>query len=156
MAEYRFVTRWHIRAPIEAVWDALHHSERWPQWWRGLGEVVERQPGQPDGVGCVRRFTWKGPLPYTLMVDMRVTRAERPRVLESLASGELEGVGCWSLSEERGGTAVRYDWTVRTTKRWMNWLAPVARSLFAWNHNTVMREGRRGLEQAVMAPARAS
>ena len=143
---YRFVTRWPIHAPIEAVWDALDHSERWPQWWRGLERVEEREPGNAQQVGCVRRFTWKGRLPYALVVDMRVTRVERPCLLESVASGELEGLGRWSLSEENGSTVARYDWNVRTAKRWMNRLAPLARPLFAWNHDVIMRWGEQGLK----------
>ena len=146
-ADYRFVTRWHIRASIEAVWEALSHAERWPQWWQGLREVVELRAGQTERIGCVQRFTWQGWLPYTLVVDMQVTRMERPRVLESLASGALEGMGRWTLSEEDGGTAVRYDWQVRTTKRWMNRLTPVARAVFRWNHDVVMRRGARGLKR---------
>ena len=154
-ADYRFVTRWHIRAPLETVWEALYRSERWPQWWRGLREVVELCPGRADGVGCVRRFTWQGPLPYTLVVDMQVTRVERPHVLESVASGELQGRGCWSLSEEQGGAAVRYDWQVCTAKRWMNWLAPVARPIFRWNHDMVMRRGEQGLRRLLEAASAA-
>ena len=38
-------------------------------------------------------------------------------------------------------TAVVYEWNVSTTKPWMNLLAPIARPLFAWNHDWVMRNG---------------
>ena len=147
MAAYSFVTQWEIRAPIETVWEELFHSERWPRWWKGLEQVVELEPGDSQRIGCVRRFTWRGRLPYTLIVDMRITRVEPPVALESLASGELEGRGLWRLSRSHHGTRVRYDWEVRTTKRWMNWLAPAARPLFAWNHDVVMRWGGWGLSR---------
>ena len=42
-------------------------------------------------------------------------------------------------------TAVTYEWNVRTTKAWMNLLAPVARPVFAYNHDVVMRWGGEGL-----------
>ena len=29
---YSFVSLWHIHAPIEAVWEAIFHSERWTNW----------------------------------------------------------------------------------------------------------------------------
>ena len=45
----------------------------------------------------------------------------------------------------RGTTRVRYDWTVFTTKRWMNALAPLLEPAFRWNHHQVMAEGGRGL-----------
>ena len=147
MASYAFATSWSFPAPIEKVWEAIFSSARWPEWWKGLERVVEIEPGDAERVGCVRRFTWKGPLPYRLIVDLRVIRVERPTAIESLASGELEGRGTWSLSQDAQGTRVRYDWNVCTTKRWMNLAAPFARPLFAWNHDLIMRNGEMGLRR---------
>ena len=61
------------------------------------------------------------------------------------ASGELQGTGRWRLFEQDGVTAVLYEWNVSTTKPWMNLLAPVARPVFAWNHDVVMGWGGQGL-----------
>jgi hypothetical protein len=61
------------------------------------------------------------------------------------ATGELTGTGHWRLYEQAGVTAVTYEWNVSTSKRWMNALAPVARPLFQYNHNVVMRWGGEGL-----------
>ena len=71
-------------------------------------------------------------------------------LLEGEASGELEGYGRWRFFEQPapGGqlvTAVLYDWHVRTSKRWMNALAPIAGPLFSSNHDWVMRNGATGL-----------
>ena len=44
-----------------------------------------------------------------------------------------------------GGTLVRYNWDIRTTRRWMNLLAPVARPVFSWTHDELMREGGQSL-----------
>ena len=30
MADYAFLTEWRIEAPLEAVWEAIYHSEGWP------------------------------------------------------------------------------------------------------------------------------
>ena len=38
-----------------------------------------------------------------------------------------------------------FEWRVRTTRRWMNVLAPIARPVFRWNHDRLMRAGGRGL-----------
>ena len=146
-ADYAFVTHWEMPAPIERVWEAIIQTERWPDWWHGLQSVVELKPGDANRLGAIQRFAWKGILPYMLVVEMRVTRVERPRTLESEASGELEGRGRWSLLPSAVGTHVRYDWMVRTTKPWMNRFAPLARPLFAWNHHVVMRGGERGLRR---------
>ena len=103
------------------------------------------EKGTDGDVGSLRRYTWKSKLPYRLRFDMRTTRVERPHVLEGRAEGELDGTGRWELRQDGEWTRVRYDWCVRTTKAWMNLLAPVARPFFAWNHDVVMRWGGAGL-----------
>jgi hypothetical protein len=47
---------------------------------------------------------------------------------------------------------VTYDWRVRTTKSWMNAVAPFGRRLFAWNHHAVMKQGGVGLARVLRAP----
>ena len=135
MSAYAFRTVWHLQAPIDIVWDALSHAERWPAWWPGLERVV-------DG-----RFTWQGWLPYRLTVQMRTVRMEPPRLLEAVSEGDLVGRGVWRLEPEAGGTRVRYDWTVSVTVRWMRWLEPIGRPIFRWNHDVVMRRGGEGLKR---------
>ena len=44
-----------------------------------------------------------------------------------------------------------YEWNVRTARAWMNRLAPVARPVFAWNHDVVMRQGADGLARLLDA-----
>jgi len=137
-----------VAAPIEAVWDALVASGRWPEWWPYLEGVEEVAPGDADGIGAVHRYSWRGPLPYRLTFEMVVTRIERPFLLAGTARGDLEGTGQWTLmSGGNGTTRVRYDWNVRTTKAWMNLAAPVARGIFAWNHDMIMRAGGNGLSR---------
>jgi uncharacterized protein YndB with AHSA1/START domain len=145
MADYRFLTTWVLDAPIERVWDALYDSERWPEWWRGVERVQVLEPGDADRVGELSRYTWRSRLPYSLEFDMRTTRVERPFLVEGAAQGELTGEGRWRLFEGNGTTAVTYEWVVETTERWMNLLAPLARPVFAWNHDVVMRNGGEGL-----------
>src|SRR5918997_782176 len=145
MAAYRFVTYWQVDAPIEAVWEAIVHAERWPEWWPGVTKVVEIEKGADDGIGGIRRYTFRSRLPYDLTFDTRTTVIEKPHLLVGEASGELAGVGRWRLAERDGGTLVRYDWDVSTTRPWMNLIAPLARPLFEINHHAVMRWGGEGL-----------
>lgn len=142
---YAFTSIWQIDAPIQPVWDAIYHSERWPSWWPYVGAVDEILAGDSSGVGAVRRYTWTTQLPYRLIFESRVTRVEAPRILEASADGQLMGSGRWYLTPTECGTLVRYDWNVHTRLAWMNVLAPIARPFFAWNHDAVMRAGGRGL-----------
>ena len=72
-------------------------------------------------------------------------RVDSPHEMEGSAEGELTGRGHWRLYEHAGVTAVTYDWNVRTTKSWMNLIAPLAKPIFEYNHNVVMRWGGEGL-----------
>jgi hypothetical protein len=147
--EYRFLTTWLLHADREAVWDAIFDPTTWPSWWPGVEEVVELAEGDEDGVGSVYRNTWRGRLPYAVRFDARTTRVERPRLIEATAVGELVGTGRWRFLAADDALAVTYEWNVRTARRWMNTLAPVARPLFAWNHDHVMRAGGRALARRV-------
>jgi len=142
---YALTTHWHVAAPIDTVWDAIHEVEDWPRWWRYVRSVVELRKGDANGVGAIRRFTWTSRLPYALTFEMRASAVERPTFMEGIASGELSGHGRWYLAPEGATTRVRYEWTVGTTKPWMNLLAPLMAPAFRWNHGQVMAEGGRGL-----------
>lgn len=145
MKDYSFVTEWLFDAPIEAVWDVIYRSEDWASWWKFVKRVERISEGDATGVGAIRRQTWTTRLPYNLTFETRVTRVERPHLLEAKASGDLDGTGLWTLTREGDRTRVRYDWNVRTTKSWMNLFAPLAKPFFAWNHDAVMRAGGVGL-----------
>jgi uncharacterized protein YndB with AHSA1/START domain len=134
-----------VEAPREEVFQAIWDSDRWPSWWRGVESVVTLEEGDDEGVGSLGRYVWKSRLPYRLEFDTRITRVERPYTMEGQASGELAGTGRWQLFEEEGVTAAVYDWNVRTTAPWMNLLAPLARPVFKWNHDVVMRWGGEGI-----------
>jgi uncharacterized protein YndB with AHSA1/START domain len=145
MALYEFTTRWHVGAPIEAVWRAIYELERWPSWWEGVKSVTALEEGGEDRVGSLWRQRWRSALPYDLEFDLRVTHVDPPATLAGSANGELAGEGVWHLFRSEGGTLVRYEWRVVTTRAWMNLLAPVAKPMFAWNHDAVMRRGGEGL-----------
>jgi uncharacterized protein YndB with AHSA1/START domain len=151
MADYTFLTTWCFDAPIEPVWALIERPERYPEWWKGVRAVDLLRAGDADGVGQVSRLRWRSVLPYTLTFDVHVTRVQAPNLIEGDATGELEGRGVWRLYAAPGGTAVVYDWRVRTTEAWMNALGPLARPAFAWNHDLVMRQGGEGLARALGA-----
>ncbi len=145
MAQYSFISRWAFDAPLATVWEEITHPLHWPAWWRGLESVVETRPADADGLGSIRRFTWRSRLRYRLIVELRTTRVVQHQLLEAEAMGELRGTGRWTMHEEGETTHVRYDWSVDATRQWMRLLAPVARPVFTWNHNVIMRWGQEGL-----------
>lgn len=148
-AQYEFVTHWTISAPVDRVWRELMAPDEWPTWWRGVERVRLIRSGGDDDLGAIRECTWRSRLPYRLVFSFETTRVEKPRVIEGRATGELEGMGRWTLEPAGTSTRVRYDWQVRAAKPWIRWLSPIARPIFAWNHDVVMEWGREGLVRRV-------
>jgi len=150
LTEYSFLTAWLIPgAPIERVWDELFDVASGPQWWKGVTDARELERGGADGLGKIFTISWRSFLPYDLSFTTTVTRVEEPHVMEGHAVGELTGTGRWRLFSHDGVTAVTYEWDVHTTKAWMNAIAPIARPIFKWNHDYVMRRGAAGLRERV-------
>ncbi|HEX2161258.1 MAG TPA: SRPBCC family protein [Thermoleophilaceae bacterium] len=145
MASYAFLTTWLLRAPRTVVWDAIQDTAAWPEWWRGVESVEELDGGDGQRVGSRYRVRWRSFVPYSVAFDFEVERVELPVLMSGRATGDLEGTGTWRLYEQDGVTAVTYDWRVRTTKPWMNLVAPLARLVFEWNHDWVMARGGEGL-----------
>jgi hypothetical protein len=67
--------------------------EEWPSWWRAVEKVERLADGDDNGVGALRRITWRTALPYRLSFSMRVTRVEPMTLIEGRAEGELAGLG---------------------------------------------------------------
>jgi uncharacterized protein YndB with AHSA1/START domain len=152
MADYHYVSTWQLQAPIEQVWAALNDLEHLPAWYRGVREAQELAPGDAQGVGRRVRYVIKGRLPLRLAFEATTTRSVPPRDQELRAQGELAGTGRWSLDQQGEVTTVGYRWDVRTTRPWMNLLAPLARPLFTWNSKGVMLQAGEGLARFLDVP----
>jgi uncharacterized protein YndB with AHSA1/START domain len=152
MAEYHYVSTWQLQAPIEQVWAALNDLEHLPTWYAGVQEARELAPGDAQGVGRRIRYVIKGRLPLRLVFEATTTRSMPPREQELQAEGELAGTGRWSLDQQGEVTTARYAWDVRTSRPWMNLLAPLARPLFTWNSKGVMLEAGEGLAYFLGVP----
>ena len=147
MAAYSFLTTWCVAAPLERVWDVLSDPEGYPEWWKGVREVTVLEPGEGGGrgVGTLYRLRWRSKLPYSLEFDSRVTRQSRRTCSRATPAASSRAIGAWRLYEGAAGTAAIYGWDVSTTRAWMNAAGPLARPVFTWNHDYVMRQGADGL-----------
>ncbi len=145
---YEFKTVWLVESRVSNVWREIEDSANWPEWWKGVLSVDILENGDADGIGKVIRSVWKSALPYRLVFNSEVTRVEKEKTIEVRAFGELEGTGIWHFdATDDEVTKVVYDWSVITEKPWMNLIAPVAKPLFRWNHDTIMRWGVKGLSK---------
>lgn len=80
-----------------------------------------------------------------MLVPDPPTQVVQIPTLLAVTARDVEGHGLWQLLPTERGTETVYTWTVRTTQRWMNALALIARSVLEWNHNLIMRQGGQGL-----------
>lgn len=151
MTGYQFVSTWRLAAPAAAVFEALARPDGWHAGWRWFAHTEPLTEGDAYGVGGRLRCVVRSPLPYSLTFEIERVAAEPPAMLHERVTGDLEGEGRWELAESRGQTVVWHTWTVRTTKPWMNALAPVARPAFVWAHHVVMRDGARALSTGLEA-----
>jgi len=151
VAEYRLLTIWRIEAPLEEVYAAIHNSPRWPDWWPGMQKVEPVAAGDPDGINSVLRYVWQGQLPYRMVFEVRATRIEKRVAIEGTVQGDLEGVGRWHFLREGAISVVHYEWHVRSTRWWMNLIAPFARPMFIRNHGMLMQQGAEGLARLLGA-----
>jgi hypothetical protein len=71
---YAFVDEWDVRAPIEAVFDALSDPERYPLWWKPVYLAARLRDEN------VVEPLFKGRLPYRLRVTLRLAGRRRPAV----------------------------------------------------------------------------
>jgi hypothetical protein len=148
---YRFLTTWLLETTRERAWAVIEDALSWSEWWRGVECVEERDAGDGARVGSRYRIEWRSRIPYSLAFEFTVERVEPPGLMAGVARGELAGNGIWRLFEQDGVTAVVYDWEVETTKRWMNLVGPLARPVFEYNHDVVMRWGGEGLARRLGA-----
>jgi hypothetical protein len=144
---FDLVSEWRLDWPLERVWSEISQPDNWPQWWRAVKAVEVVSAGGPNGIGAVRKFTWRTALPYELSFVMTATRVEPMAILEGRAKGELDGTGLWTLKRDGQGTHVRYDWRIDITVPWQVALAPILRPAFAWNHNKVMGWGETDIKK---------
>jgi hypothetical protein len=152
MAAYEFVSVWKFDASIEDVGNAIADVMKWPTWWKAVKSVRLLEKGVGEyWLGAVYKHVWSSPLPYAIEFDIEIIDVVPYKRLAGRASGDLIGTGVWTLEEKDGVTTATYEWKVRTSKLWMNLIAPLAKPIFKWAHNKVMDQGERGLKKLLLA-----
>jgi hypothetical protein len=152
MPTCRFETVWWTPAAPGRVWPILADYEKWPAWWRGIRGVEVLREGDKSGVGTVLRQRWRSRLPYTLVFDLEMLKIEEARLLEGLATGDLEGTCRWTLEPADEGTELTFDVDVRTARWWMNLPVPLAPRVIRSSFDTLLEWGRQGLARTLDLP----
>src|SRR5262249_1547351 len=117
--------------------------------WKGVIAVRLLEQGDGNGMGAYRRITWRGVLVPRLTFNLRTVKIEPRALIESVADGQLTGIGRWQLMRAGGGTEGKHDVSANVRLPGIPVIAGLAGLLFKWNYRLLMEAGRRGLENRV-------
>jgi hypothetical protein len=81
-----------------------------------------------------------------LKVRSELAASDRPRQLEARVTGDLSGLGTWTLRPLDGGVHVRFDWRVQADRPFLRLLTPLLRPVLRWNHAWAIARAKEGLE----------
>jgi hypothetical protein len=143
-AQYRFVDTWSVPAPIDAVYDIVGDTLRYPEWWGASFLSVEGDEGPPRP-GRRASVVARGFLPYKIRWGAVVREADPPNGFTIDLSGDFEGWGRWILTHAGDVTRAELDWRPEVNKPLIRYLTPVLRPIFAKNHYWAMDRGQEGI-----------
>lgn len=147
--DYRFLSRWHVEAERDLVFDALADLPSYPVWWPQVRTV---DPVDERNATVVARSL----LPYALRFTLtRETEDRETGVLQVAIGGDLVGWARLQLHAGHRSCMLLYEQRVTVTRRLLRVTAPLARPVLRWNHELMMRAGERGLAAYVQRAAAA-
>jgi len=85
-----------------------------------------------------------------LSIDFRTTETRYPHGFTMNATGDLEGTGIWTFTQDGKFVDVTYDWTIRANKPIVQKLSFLLKPIFRSNHNWTMSRGEESLKLELM------
>lgn len=140
---YEFLNYWSLDRPVETTWKFITDETMWYSW---LGDIVTIDSFAPDqslGKGQVYKTCWRGPLPYSLKLDVEIINIVPYSAVSVQTEGDLIGNGVVEFKPDNAGTVITFTWQAQPTRLWMKMLAPFAKRLFEYSHNKLLNEGFR-------------
>jgi len=145
-SDYQFFTEWRVAGTIEEVKDVLGDAASLTRWWPSVYlSLDEVEHGAPDGTGRTVDLHTKGWLPYTLRWTLRIIEPMSDTGFTLAASGDLEGTGRWTFTQDGPEVLITYDWRIHATKPLLRRLGWLLKPAFAANHRWAMQKGEESL-----------
>jgi hypothetical protein len=143
---YHFVTRWRVEGTCGEVADILGDPLALPRWWPSA-YIEVREIRAPDARGLGRRvkLRTRGWLPYTIRWEFDVVESCYPHGFAIAATGDFDGRGVWTFTQDGSSVEVVYDWRVRAEKPLLRYLSPLLKQVFEANHRWAMARGEESL-----------
>lgn len=145
-ADYAFVTVWRVAGTVAEVRDVLADGPSLPRWWPAVYLAVDvLDEGDADGRGARLDLFTTGWLPYTLRWTLRIEEPMTDAGFALSATGDLNGTGRWTFTQDGPEVEITYDWRVSASKPLLRRLTWLLRPVFAANHRWAMARGAESL-----------
>jgi hypothetical protein len=146
--QYHFISKWRVERTCGEVADVLGDPLALARWWPSVYlDVWEvRPPLSAGGVGRRVKLHTKGWLPYTLRWEFEVVDTRYPHGFTLIASGDFDGRGEWTFTQDGAVVDITYDWRLRAEKPLLRHLSFLMKPLFAANHRWAMERGEDSLK----------
>ena len=132
-------------AAPDAVWEALRHTDLYPQWWPWLTGF------EADGLhpGATWQCAVRSPLRTTLRFRLLIDAAADLCVVARL-DGDLAGAARITLqAADSGDTRLRLEARVRPCTEPVATLARLAPPVARWSHDRIVESGARQFADAL-------
>lgn len=146
--DYHFVDKWRVEGDVKEVAGIIEDALSLSRWWPSVYfEVKELEPASGEhGVGRLIGLRAGGWLPYTLSLNFRTIESRHPHGFSMDATGDLEGKGVWTFSQDGPFVDITYDWTIRANKPIIQKFSFLLKPIFRSNHNWTMKRGEASLK----------
>jgi carbon monoxide dehydrogenase subunit G len=141
----------HLDLPPEQVWAIISHTERYEGWWGWLRQFETE--GRDLETGSVLRGVVVPPLPYRMRLEVVLAKSTRPRRIDAVVSGDLQGDATLTLAPDGDGTEATVGWTIEMMQRPMRLAARLAHPLLRWGHDLVVQATVEGFRRILVAEA---
>lgn len=142
---YHFITQWCVKGTVEEVSRVLADPNDLVRWWPSVYlDIKVLEQGDEAGVGKVVELYTKGWLPYTLRWNFRVTETRTDGFM-LVASGDFDGRGIWTYTQDGPWVNIVYDWKIAAEKPLLRLFSFVMKPIFSANHRWAMAKGEESL-----------
>ncbi len=144
--QYQFLSRWRVEGTCGEVADILGDPLGLPRWWPAVYvDVEEVRARDARGLGGRVRLHTRGFLPYTLKWESEIVETRYPYGLTLVATGDFEGLGVWTFTQDGNFVDATYDWRLAAKKPLLQNLSWLIKPLFESNHRWAMAQGEQSL-----------
>ncbi len=143
---YQFLSRWRVEGTCGEVADVLGDPLGLPHWWPAVYiGADELRPRDARGLAGRVRLRTRGFLPYTLTWESEVIETRYPYGFTIVATGDFDGRGIWTFTQDGNFVDLNYDWRLTAEKPLLRNLSFALKPLFESNHRWAMAQGEQSL-----------